>query len=119
MRTKLAGSRSILNYRPIDRILNDIGYQITTVISGTSIGVDRIGERWAEMNGIPVERYPADWEKYGRSAGHIRNDLMASRADMLIAFWDGRSKGTKSMIDIAMKRGLKTLIFFWEDIKDF
>ena len=64
-----------------------------------------LGKRYANEQGIPVESYPADWNRHGRSAGYIRNHEMLENADALIAFWDGRSKGTKNMIDIAMRAG--------------
>ena len=59
---------------------------------------------------IPVKRVPANWEKFGRSAGHRRNAEMAQYADGLVAFWDGLSPGTRSMIDLAKGRGLKVHI---------
>ena len=54
-------------------------------------------------NGLKVEKYPANWEKYGKSAGPKRNEEMANKCDYVICFWDGKSKGTKSMIDFAKK----------------
>ena len=58
---------------------------------------------YAEENGFKVEKYPADWEKYGKSAGPRRNKQMAEISDYVICFWDEKSKGTKSMIDYAIK----------------
>ena len=78
--------------------------------SGTARGGDRIGECWAGMNGHAVKRFPADWGKFGRSAGYKRNEQMADYADALVAIWDGKSKGTKHMIDIATKKGLPVRI---------
>jgi hypothetical protein len=66
-----------------------------------------MGEEWAARNNIPVELFPADWDRFGRSAGHRRNADMAARAEALVALWDGKSPGTKGMIDIARQRGLK------------
>ena len=54
--------------------------------------------------------YPADWERHGRAAGPIRNEEMAEVSDALIAFWDGKSRGTKSMIEIAMRKGLQVAV---------
>ena len=51
--------------------------------------------------------FPADWDKYGKRAGYLRNVQMAEYADALLAFWDGESRGTKNMIDEALSRGLK------------
>lgn len=86
--------------------MRDVGWRPSLVLSGTARGADQLGERWAEDNGLPVERYPADWDRYGRSAGYRRNALMAFLADGLVALWDGRSPGTRSMIELATRRGL-------------
>lgn len=74
------------------------------IVSGTARGADRLGERYANERGYQVERYPADWDRDGNSAGPIRNAKMAENADALIAFWDGESRGTYNMIDIAVRR---------------
>ena len=76
------------------------------IVSGTARGADSLGERYAHERGYAVEKYPADWEQHGKAAGPIRNAEMAENADALIAFWDGQSKGTKSMINIAKTKGL-------------
>lgn len=82
----------------------------TVIISGTAAGADTLGEQWAKHWGIELIRVPAEWEKYGKRAGYMRNSQMADQADALIAFWDGKSRGTKHMIDIAMARKLKTSV---------
>lgn len=61
-------------------------------------GADYIGELYATYRNIAIKPFPAEWDKYGRSAGHRRNMLMAKYADALVAFHDGKSKGTKNMI---------------------
>lgn len=114
MRTIIAGSRSEF---PIPReylesAIASCGWMPTVVISGTARGADALGEQWAQRNGIPVERFPADWNTYGRSAGHRRNAEMAARAEALIALWDGTSNGTKGMIDLAKKRGLRVFVHY-------
>ena len=75
------------------------------VVSGCASGADALGQRYAKENGFKVEKYPADWKKHGKSAGPIRNKQMAEVCDYVICFWDGKSKGTKSMIDYARKCG--------------
>lgn len=82
------------------------GYEIV-IISGGATGADSLGERYARERDYCVERYPAEWDKYGLSAGYRRNTEMAKVADALIAFWNGSSKGTKNMIDIAKQRNLQ------------
>lgn len=61
----------------------------------------------AKEHNLEIERFPADWKKYGKAAGPIRNDQMAQVADMVIAFWDGKSKGTENMLRMANKYGVK------------
>ena len=110
MKTIIAGSRNICEYNILVDVMNKCPWEITEVISGTAKGVDTLGERWAEENNIPCSRYPANWTKYGKSAGMIRNTQMADVADATIALWDGVSKGTKNMIDISKKRNLGLIV---------
>ena len=76
------------------------------IVSGCARGTDTIGEIYAEKLGLSVKKFPAQWDKYGRRAGYLRNEEMAIYADALIAFWDGQSKGTKHMIDLAKKHNI-------------
>jgi hypothetical protein len=108
VRTIIAGSRHISQeetLRCIER--TDWKDQITTVLCGCAIGPDTWGERWAEAHGIPVERFPANWSRFGYSAGPKRNQQMVDHADALLAVWDGKSKGTQDVIDRAVRAGLK------------
>ena len=115
----IAGSRSIVNMNFLwaalrwHRIDRDM---ITEVVSGGARGVDHLGERFAQQNGIPLRIFPADWEKYGKAAGSIRNNQMALYADVLLAVWDGDSRGTQDMI-AAMCRCHKLNYMYpaWED----
>lgn len=66
-----------------------------------------MGELWAKKHGIPVAPFPADWNKFGKRAGAIRNADMAMYADALVAVWDGKSRGTRDMIKKAEALGLK------------
>lgn len=113
MRTIIAGSRSIIYPHILDRALHACGWTPTVVLSGTAQGADRLGERWANYNYVPIERYPADWQANGRIAGFMRNDLMADKAEALIALWDGQSRGTKQMIDRALSRRLRVHVEQW------
>ncbi len=80
------------------------------IVSGHASGADTLGEIYAQERGLTCEQHPADWKKNGRAAGPIRNAEMAACADALIAFWDGSSKGTASMINLAKKKGLKVAV---------
>ena len=109
-RVVIAGCRDYNNYDEaklyIDFCLSNIRKENNIVIvSGCASGADAIGERYAEENKFKVEKYPADWEKYGKSAGPRRNEQMAKISDYIICFWDGKSKRTNSMIGYAKKYG--------------
>ena len=76
------------------------------IVSGGAKGADKLGERYAKERGYSLKIFPAEWNKYGKSAGYKRNEQMADYADLVIVFWDGESKGTKHMIDIADNKGI-------------
>lgn len=111
MRTIIAGSRSIDSIDAVRVAVSFCGWIPSVVISGCAAGVDLLGEQWAKENGIPIEKFPAEWNKFGKSAGPIRNGQMANAAEALIAVWDGSSSGTKNMIEQATKKGLKVSVF--------
>lgn len=73
-------------------------YKIT-IVSGMARGADKAGYEAAKELHLKCYEFPADWNKYGKSAGFRRNAEMAQFADVLIAFWDGESRGTKHMIE--------------------
>lgn len=108
----IAGGREFNQYDLLkfkcDKILKDLGDVI--IISGGARGADALGERYAKERGLKCEKYEADWDTYGKSAGYKRNEEMAKNAGYLIAFWDGRSKGTGHMIDLAKQYNLKVRI---------
>lgn len=106
MKVIVAGSRSFNDKVLLINTLNKLPFTITEIVSGTAQGADKLGELYAQTYNIPVKQFKPDWEAYGKAAGPIRNNLMAEYADALIAFWDNKSKGTKSMIDLAQKAGL-------------
>ena len=110
MRVIIAGSRNCTDFNLLLEAINESGYDITTVVSGRARGVDTLGETWARQHHRPVDTYPADWDHYGKAAGHIRNTAMAKNADALIALLAPDSRGTANMIKQAEKHGLKIFI---------
>lgn len=113
MRVIIAGSRSYPGWIDgVDRAVKASGFEIAIVISGVARGADTAGGMWAYANNIPVESYSADWDKYGRKAGPIRNQQMANEADALIALWDGKSRGTRDMIN---RMRNKPTFVYWEN----
>lgn len=108
----VAGGRDFNNYDLLENKLNfylsnknNQGYDIT-IISGRANGADSLGEKYAINKGYNIEYYPADWDKYGKSAGYKRNVQMANAADACVVFWDGKSKGSEHMINIAKAKNL-------------
>ena len=106
MKYIIAGGRDFINRGVLERVLQRYT-DIDTVISGCAQGADTLGAEWAAKNHIPLQTFPAYWNIYGKSAGFIRNAEMGEHADALIAFWDGKSKGTAHMIQ-TMRRNGKT-----------
>lgn len=104
MKLLIAGTRTFTDYMLLkESVCNYIRHinpiDITMIISGGANGADRLGELFAFKNKIPLKIFNADWKTHGKSAGPIRNALMAEYCDNAIIFWDGESKGTKNMID--------------------
>lgn len=79
------------------------------IVSGGARGADKLGERYASENGIGIARFVPDWDGLGKRAGFVRNQDMGNYGDTLVAFWDGQSKGTRHMIEFAIKRGLNVI----------
>ena len=112
----IAGSRTFRDYELMKQKL-DIAFskrKPTAIICGEAKGADSLGKKYAKEHRINVESYPADWTKNGKGAGYIRNEEMAENADALIAFWDGKSAGTKHMIKTATDLGLQVRVINFE-----
>ena len=114
-RVIIAGGRSFKDYNRLCSICDYMLQNQTDIeiVSGTAMGADKLGEQYALERGYKIARFPAKWDEYGRAAGFIRNEEMAKYADGLIAFWDGKSKGTGHMIDLAKKYNLKIKICYF------
>ena len=98
MKLIIAGSRTLKpSVKEIASVVYANRIAITQVVSGTAGGVDRCGEAYAVAADQPIKRFPADWDTYGKAAGHIRNKKMAEYADALLLIWDGKSKGSANM----------------------
>lgn len=110
MKTIIAGSRTINDLELLKTVINESNFTITEVICGNAKGVDLLGKKWAGDHSIPVRLFPPKWDELGKKAGIIRNIDMAEHADALIAIWDGKSRGTKHMIDTAKKKNLKVYV---------
>lgn len=116
-RVIVAGSRSFSNYSLLSLVCSQklfewlerfpAGVEVdVAVISGTARGADKLGERWAAENGYGLLLYPADWDRWGKSAGPIRNAEMVAVADAAILFWDGSSRGTANCLELCQTKGI-------------
>ena len=106
----IAGCRDYNNYAEAKRYINRCIAEIRkrykiTVISGGARGTDNLGELYAIENGFDVKKYLPDWERSGKSAGPLRNKIMVDKADFIICFWNGKSRGTASTVKYAIKTG--------------
>lgn len=110
MKVIVAGSRSITSRRMVAEAIEKSGFTIKQLVSGTAPGVDTVALEWALDQGYPVMRMSADWAAYPRGAGRHRNLAMAQYADALVAVWDGKSPGTKHMIETARRMGLQVYV---------
>jgi hypothetical protein len=108
MKVIIAGSRQFVDYKLLKENVDEFReeHEIDTIISGTARGADTLGEEYARLHNIDVIKMPANWREYGKRAGYLRNEQMAEVADACICFWDGDSRGTKHMIDIARRMNL-------------
>lgn len=113
MKVIIAGGRDFDKGQvAIDAILEfqDTYGKITEIVCGMAKGADMMGLNYGRIWEIPVKEFPANWDLHGKAAGPIRNSEMANYADGLIAFWDGKSRGTKNMIDNAKLKCLKIMV---------
>ena len=111
MRTIIAGSRGVA---AIDTAFLD-SLEISCILSGGARGADQLGEEYARRRGVALSLFPADWDRFGKKAGYIRNHQMAQRAERLVAFWDGASRGTKHMIDCGLAANMEVHVFCVKD----
>lgn len=126
LKTIVAGSRGITNYEYVKAAIEYCGWEVSEIVSGGAYGVDKLGERWARENNIPIKQFIPEWKnitgkpaneigenKYGqywKRAGIVRNIQMADYADALVAIWDGKSTGTQHMIRNAEEKKLKVYV---------
>ena len=106
MNVSIIGSRGFNNKLLFDAVIDQIIENIQspiTIISGGAKGADQLAADYATHKSIHLKVYQADWKRYGKGAGMIRNTQIIEDADLVIAFWDGQSKGTLDSINKAKK----------------
>lgn len=116
----IVGSRTITDEAFVNRILNAYKYIFgmpVKVVSGGARGIDTIGEKWADKNNIDKLIFPAEWDKYGKSAGFIRNEDIIKNCDVCLAIWDGGSNGTKNDFEHCKKYHKDLILFNMKEFK--
>lgn len=115
----VAGSRNFTDYTFASKILDKAfsNRKPDRIICGLAKGADMIGLQYALAHKIAICEYPADWEHEGKSAGYNRNVRMADVADAVVVFWDGESRGSKHMIEIAVNKGLPVIVCRYRENK--
>lgn len=110
MKVLVCGSRDFNDFQQLSETLSTL--DITEVIQGGARGADRLSKDWAVQNNVHSKEFRADWNVYGRRAGPIRNAKMLreGKPDLVVAFWDGQSPGTRHMISIAREAGVKVIV---------
>jgi len=119
MKLGVVGSRNFNDYTLMKKYLDKIHTvePITCIVSGGAQGADKLSEKWAKEYNIGTKIFIPDWKRFNKAAGYIRNADIVKEADKIIAFWNGKSKGTKHTIDICKKEGKKCKIVYTD--KDF
>lgn len=113
----VAGARTVNEYSGVTSAVDVVVSQLVAeeyeveIVSGHALGVDQYGERYAQDNDLDLVIMPANWKRYGKSAGYKRNKKMAEYADGLVAIKHKNSKGTQHMIDLATGANLKVWVF--------
>jgi len=114
----IAGSRDFHDYsllkKEVTIFTKEYNNKDIIIVSGKATGADELGEIYAFRHSIDLKTFPANWKKYGKSAGFIRNNSMAIFATHCICFWDGKSNGTKDMIERCKKHNLKYKVIRYE-----
>jgi len=102
-RVAFVGSR---DYPDMDEVRGMVqAYKDCEVVSGGARGVDSVAVEEATRLGCPTKVFPADWDTHGKRAGAVRNQQIVDYSDMVVAFWDGKSKGTVITVDMARRAG--------------
>jgi len=105
MKLIIAGGRDYYLTKDEYAWLDNIGKDVTEVVSGCATGADECGERWARKNRIPIKKFKAEWQRFGKRAGMLRNKDMAFYADALAIFPGG--KGSANMRKEATNKKIK------------
>ena len=111
LKAAIVGSRTFNDYNKLEHYIYNVcienNYQINAIISGGAAGADTLAEKFALNYGLHLTVIKPEWDKYGKSAGFIRNHDIIKNCDICFIFWDGISKGTKHDIDLCQQYNKK------------
>ena len=111
MKLAVVGSRTFYDYDLLERcLLRYFSLDDLEILSGGARGTDALAARFAREHGLALRIIEADWERLGRVAGPVRNSRLVQEAEVLVAFWDGRSRGTRDSIAKARRAGKRVLV---------
>jgi hypothetical protein len=108
MKVAVIGSRTFSDYKLVKETLSTLN--ITLLVSGGAMGADSLGEQYANSKEIPTKIFYPDWKKHGKKAGFLRNTDIINESELIVAFWDGKSKGTLDSIKKAEELNKNVLI---------
>ncbi len=114
VKVAVIGSRNFNDYDLVKKTLDDM--KISLIVSGGAKGADSFGEKYAKEKDINTLIFYPDWKKYGKAAGMIRNTEIVKNSDIIVAFWDGVSKGTKDSINKAKKLNKQVKVVLFENV---
>lgn len=116
MSLAIVGSRTFADFDLLQQAVDALRetQDVTCIVSGGAQGADKLGERYAAKHSLKINVFEPDWKKYGKVAGMIRNKDIVAAADHVLAFWDGKSKGTKNSIDHAKKMNKPLVVVRFE-----
>lgn len=108
----IIGSRSFNDKKIFDKTLAFLP-KPSMIVSGGAMGADSLGANYAEDNSIPTIIHLPNWALHGRSAGFVRNEYIIRDCDVVLAFWDGKSRGTKDSLDHAKQYKKPTIVVYF------
>ena len=118
MKIGVVGSRTFNDYKLLADTLGVLVDNIEVIISGGASGADKLAAKYAQNENIDLIEFLPQWQLYGRSAGIIRNRFIVQESDMILAFWDGFSKGTANTISRARKAGKVVRVITYAEIEN-
>lgn len=109
----IIGSRTFYDYTKLEHLATNICDKlgITTIVSGGAKGADLLGERFADEKNLKKLIFIPDWDKHGKSAGYKRNVDIVTNSDIVLALWDGESKGTQHSMNIAKSQNKHVIVY--------